>query len=446
MASFKPGENIVIEGETYRVAPHPSAPKLPFAQQGRKGTVFQIIRQRDKRPFALKVFVQRFRDPAMIKRTRAMAAYASLPGLAVCQRDVLSKTGFGRKAIQKIPDLDLSVLMPWSTGRTWFDVLCSGVQILAPVCIEITRRVAGILAGLEARGLAHCDIASGNLLVSIDTLDIHLIDVEDMYGPGLSRPGAPPTGSDGYNHRQVRDEDQWRAAGDRFAGAVIMAEMLCWHSAAFREGATEDGSFFSADEVQDPTAPKYTLVLDTLRLLPGVPEDCKNGLVSLFERAWNAPTLEDCPTLAEWVAVLDLAPRAPTGTKLTDDKLAWPVVSWKAIRPALQASPVVGFSMGGGTPITSEKLRAPRLIPIVSSFVRGPFALRWMGVPGATVYVIEASSSANFDSASQMYRGSNIIAMIDGLSPGTTYLRVRAENGAGHSSPWSESQRVEVRG
>jgi hypothetical protein len=444
MASFKPGEEITIEGDSYRVAPHPSAPKLPFAQQGRKGTVYQIVRQRDKHPFALKVFVQRFRDARMLKQAKTLSNYATMPGLAVCRRDVLSKAGFGRKTVQKHPDLEFAVLMPWSVGRTWFDVLCSGVQILPSVGIEIARRVANILVGLESKGLAHCDVASGNLLVSIDTLDIYLIDVEDMYGSGFDRPSAPPAGSDGYNHRQVRDQDQWRAAGDRFAGAVIMAEMLCWHHPAFRESSTEDGSFFAAEETQDASLPKYTLLLDTLRTLPNVPDDARNGLVALFERAWLSPTLEDCPTLAEWAATFDLIPKPTTQLKLTDDKMAWPVVSWKAIKPAIPTSPIVGFSGSGNTGSTTAVLRAPRIIPM-SPFARGSVLLRWMGVAGAVSYEVEVAASTTFDSPRQVHQGSAITATLDGLTPGLHYLRIRAIGPNGEKGGWSEIQQLEVR-
>ena len=265
MSPFKPNQELAIDKDTFLVAPHPSAPKLAFAQEGAKGTVYQIIRKQDKRSFALKVFKERFRELQMIELSKKLANFAQLPGMEVCERQVIQSAGYGKNAATKYPELEYAVVMPWSSGRTWFDVISSRASIIPQVGIEIARHTAEILATLEKNALAHCDVSSGNLLIDVDALGIKLIDVEDMYSPQLQEPSAIPHGTDGYNHKQARSEGQWRREGDRFSGAVIIVEMLCWHDKQIRESSTDEGTFFAPDEMQDQASKRYRLLSNTLR-------------------------------------------------------------------------------------------------------------------------------------------------------------------------------------
>jgi hypothetical protein len=56
---FQPevGQELVIDGVAYRVAPHPGSPSMPYGQEGRQGTVYQLVAAADRR--ALKVFKPR---------------------------------------------------------------------------------------------------------------------------------------------------------------------------------------------------------------------------------------------------------------------------------------------------------------------------------------------------------------------------------------------------
>src|SRR5437879_4334536 len=87
---FQPEVNqeLVIDAVAYHVAPHPAVPSMVYGQEGRQGTVYQLAAAADRR--ALKVFKPRHRVPAMVTLAERLATFAELPGLAVCQRVVLS--------------------------------------------------------------------------------------------------------------------------------------------------------------------------------------------------------------------------------------------------------------------------------------------------------------------------------------------------------------------
>src|SRR5262249_56339008 len=106
-------QELVIDAVAYRVARHPASPTMAYGQEGRQGVVYQLVATSDRR--ALKVFKPRHRVPAMVTLAERLAAYAELPGLAVCRRVVLS----ARRHIELLrehPDLAYSVPMPRIDG------------------------------------------------------------------------------------------------------------------------------------------------------------------------------------------------------------------------------------------------------------------------------------------------------------------------------------------
>lgn len=446
MSTFKANYELTIESERYIIAPHPSAPKHPFAQTGRKGTVYQLRHKSQSNDRALKIFAEPFRDVCMVELTNTLACYAHLPGMDVCKRQVLVPNGFGKKAIAKHPELKFSVLMPWSVGRTWFDVIASFVDIVPEVCTDIARRMAFVLAGLEKEGIAHCDISSANVLVNEETLEVQLIDVEDIYSPLLPPPSAIPTGTDGYNHKQGRAEGQWNIYGDRFAGAVIISEMLCWYSQEFRDSATEDGTYFYPTEMQDKSSSKYALLLDTLLTLPTLSQLQARQLVDLFTLAWESKTLEECPPVSQWLAVLEKTRHVPTGTRLSAQSIAWqdPLLGWKDIKigtpPA--TSPIRSFK-GELTPLRNSNLRSPRIVPIPNPLGNGSYRVSWLAVAGAEVYELEEAQDSSFSSPNVVYRGKDTLIAVDRNTKGTYFYRVRAINSE-TSSAWSPPFSVSV--
>jgi serine/threonine protein kinase len=443
MSSFKPDQEITLDRDTYRIQPHPSAPKLAFAQEGAKGTVYQVIRKSDKRVFALKVFKERFREAEMIRLSSKLADYARLPGMAVCSRQVIHQGGYGSNVLKKYPEFEYAVLMPWSSGRTWFDVISSRASIAPQVGIEIARRTSAIFASLEAASAAHCDASSGNLLIDVNTLEINLIDVEDMYSPQLSKPSSVPHGTDGYNHRQARSDGQWCPEGDRFAAAIIIVEMLCWHSDRIRENSTEDGTYFAPNEMQEPNSAKYQLMFDTLRKIDLLPSDLSERLAHQFEQIWVSQTLAECPKMGSWLSLLEQAPRVPIGTRLTDSEIRWPVIGWKELRsPERNAlSPVTSFTQFS-TP-TNNSIRRVRFMPLTNHDGRGTFTLRWLPVSEAKSYEVTRHQAPDFSDVPTVTHCGETSLLVENTPKGKYFFRVRGVS-VTETGPWSFPFQVTV--
>ena len=295
---FRPNTNdlIAIDGATYRIAEHPAAPGMPYGQTGRRATVYQLRAGDSLR--ALKVFTPAFRTPRTIENAQRLAPYAPLPGLQAATRTVLTSAVHGG-LLQQHPDLEYAVVMPWVAGETWQEIVLNRRVLSPEECRALAASLARILATMERHGLAHCDIAGPNLLITPNPAAVALVDLEELYAPGLPQPEKLPGGSPGYAHRTA-PSGLWSVRADRFAGAILLAEMLAWCDERIRAAASDE-SFFDPAEVQHPSS-RAGLMLTTLRARWGAP------FAEAFGEAWNSVSLDDCPPLAGWAELLDVAP------------------------------------------------------------------------------------------------------------------------------------------
>lgn len=291
MSEFNPGpnESLTIAGYNYIVKPHPSVPAFAFGQEGRKAFVYQIGGGPNNELYALKKFKVAYRLPELVDVCDSLARFAQWRGLEVCGRQCLHQ-GIHDDVLSEYPDLEYAALMPWITGSTWYDIVISATPLSRLEAMTFANATAQVLASLEEAGLAHCDIAAPNIIINGTTGRAHLIDVEDLYVPGFPAPSALPAGTEGYAHL-TSPEGLWKASGDRFAGAVIMAEMAGWHDPRIRKQADEE-HYFAGNEMQQDS-PRYQLMREVLT-------DLNPTLSDLFEQAWLSPTLEDCPPLKTW--------------------------------------------------------------------------------------------------------------------------------------------------
>ncbi len=285
---------IQIDGTSYTVAEHPTAPGLPYGQEGRAGTVYQLLSPAGTK--ALKVFKPRFSTPSLVMQANAIAPFSSLLGLKVCQLNVLSPSREGA-LLRQYPDLTYSLLMPWIEGMTWFDVVNSRKEFSEIESLELAQKLTSILVGLEEHGLAHCDLSSSNLIFSKtdQEISLELIDIDGMFGPGFPKPEIVLSGSPGYAHTSIQN-GSWNSQSDRFAGAVLIAEMLGWSSPDVRKAAN-DGCYFSAGEIQKD-CPHYQLLVGYLKNTFG------ESIADNFSAAWHSETLNDCPTFGKWLVSL----------------------------------------------------------------------------------------------------------------------------------------------
>jgi len=312
-------ELITIDNAVYHVAEHPALPGVPYIQRGARGFVIQLKSPGPER-YALKYFKLKYRVPDLVSIGKALRQYADLPGLRAAYRTVFT-TQTHPELIRRYPALEYGVLMPWLPGTTWFDVITRRVPLSALESLQLAQTAARVLAALEARGLAHCDIAGANVMVDRANQRVELVDIEEMYGATLPRPVEFPAGQDGYQHKRSAIKGQWSAVGDRFGAAVLIAELLGWHNARIRENSADE-HYFAASEVQQPDSPRFLLMRDLLRA------DYAPEIADTFEAAWRSADLADCPPLAIWQSVLNrLNMPAQAGTQLAPSSNVAPGVA-----------------------------------------------------------------------------------------------------------------------
>jgi hypothetical protein len=303
--AFRPSVNsqIIIENQAYTFTPHPAAKGMPYGQTGRRATVYKITNS-NKDEFALKVFTKAFRSSWNADGIQQLQGFANIQGLQVCNRSAITPDTQSN-LITQFPELKYAILMPWVQGETWFDIIGSQRPIPVELSQEISLQTAGVLAEMEQKGLAHCDLSGPNILVDLDMLSsanqnsnhpVALVDIEEMFGPGLKKPEKLPAGTSGYAHKTA-SEGLWKETADRFAGAVLLIEMLTWHDKRVRRISYED-HYFAPNELQT-NCDRYKLALQVMN------EQGKTMAADLFARAWFSSTLTECPTFLDWHVALN---------------------------------------------------------------------------------------------------------------------------------------------
>jgi len=299
-------QELVIDSVPYHIAEHPAAPGIPYGQEGRQAIVYQLAAP-DEEKRALKVFKPRYRLPALVSLADKLERFADLPGLSVCRRTVLSARRHG-DLLRQHPDLTYAVLMAWVEGPTWMEVLLEKRELSPEQSLTLARSLAEILATMEEQGLAHCDLSGPNVLLPAllpspaggrgvgGEGGVALVDVEQLHAPGLERPELLPGGSPGYAHKTAPD-GLWDSTADRFAGAVLLAEMLGWCDERVREAAWGENYFDPAEMQQD--CERYHILVKVLR------EHWGDSVATLFGRVWCSETLADCPAFGEWLVALE---------------------------------------------------------------------------------------------------------------------------------------------
>jgi len=317
---FEPfvAQEIDFNEKIFRVAPHPSAVDTPYGQEGRAAIVYKLDSIDES--LALKVFKPRFCTPNLTSIANRTLSCASIPGLAVCRRTVLTPQRQAR-LLRQFPDLTYAVLMPWIEGPTWMQVLLEKTAFTSQQALFLAQSFAQILSEMEQQGIAHGDLSAPNLILpflssseqSKSYAPVELVDVEQMYAKNLERPETIPSGSEGYAHPTVRKEKIWNDRVDRFAGAILLAEMLGWCDRQVRSAAWGE-CYFDPRELQNSNSHRYRLLRDSLLGHWGT------GVVAILDRAWNSDLLEDCPTFGSWLISLpETVPSTPImiGTKAT---------------------------------------------------------------------------------------------------------------------------------
>jgi serine/threonine protein kinase len=287
-----PGEAIQLFGERYTVQPHPGAPHMAFCAEAGRAHVYQL-RNFKGEPFAFKVFKSKFRTPNLVNATQNLKKFEHFPGLRAAKRQIVLPSD---PASRTYRNLEYAVLMHWIEGRTWFDVLGiarnNGFSISRSTAILLCNNLLTVIEGLERDNIAHTDISPGNVVVDLNTYNVELLDLEDMYIPGAEPPPFLNIGSTGYRH-YTGDQGVtcWRPEGDRYAAAVLAAEILILSDRGLVNSMTDDG-FFTTHCKNHQGALRYN---KAERLLKSIAPD----FASVFDRTWRAASLQECPRISE---------------------------------------------------------------------------------------------------------------------------------------------------
>lgn len=295
-----------IRDRTYTIAEHPMFEGMPYGQEGRQGTVYKLLSLDGGPAIAMKIFRPSFRQPAIMMKLEQMSELSQIAGLQVCSREVLYPQR-DMDLLSLFPELLYGVLMPWVEGSTWSDILHSRSELTVEQCRTLALNFAGMLAEMEQRGVAHSDLSSSNVILSglsqqitpTSGITIELVDVEDLFAEGLNEPDYLPEGKTGYTAAFAGEDVQWGIYNSRFAGAIMLCEMLAWSDPEIVQCAWGD-SYFDPNEMQQECE-RYSLMHRTLEQTYGM------ETAGLLARVWNAKDLPYCPSFGEWVLVLTAA-------------------------------------------------------------------------------------------------------------------------------------------
>jgi hypothetical protein len=255
-----------------------------YAEVGKAAKVYRVQIGNDL--FALKDFYELAQSSSVIKNTQEIKQYKDISGLSVANRSIHK---FSK------PEPSTVMLMPWVKGTAWFTYVDEEVPLSKSNSLKLAKNFARVLVGLEKKGIAHCDISGKNVFFSKNYERVELVDIEEMYAPGLHPPPDNffPAGTPGYTPDWVRMHGVWEDKADRYAAGIVLAEILAWHSSEVRQLNSSDDSFFSVEEVGVARSERYQTVKDAL-------SEHSKELVDLFESTWFSQSLEECPTLVEW--------------------------------------------------------------------------------------------------------------------------------------------------
>jgi len=305
VADFRPhlGMSVTVGASSYGFMPHPvlaADMDEVFVVEGGEALIYQLQELKTGELWALKVSKPSYRGEQIARSAATLAPYVDVPGLCLAHRVCLTRARFP-DLLGAYPDLEYAVLMPWLRGKTWAGFLldrAAGARYSGERALRLALACAHVLWELEAHHLAHTDIASGNLVLMDDLARVELFDIENLYQPHAPTPKHVSRGTPGYQHRRLGREGQWRPEGDRFAGAILLAEMLSWWDPAVR-AATPEGaeSLFRPRELQEARGARWQAVRDAIWAL-------RPPALALFDQAWASTSLEGCPELASWAWAL----------------------------------------------------------------------------------------------------------------------------------------------
>lgn len=301
MIEFRPDlmTRLLIHSSYYEFLPHPVLPGEVHRVLREQATTYQLRRYPDNTQWALRVCNPGYRETQIVQKTEYLQQFQNLPGLRAANRICLTKAAFP-ELLSMYPALEFAVLMPWILGPTWagfMDDANISASYTMQQALELALTMSHTLWSLETSHLTHTDVAGDNVVV-INPRRVELIDLDGLYSHGMPLPPKPSRGWRGYQHRNLDQRGNCRPEGDRYAGAILLTEMLTWWKPLVR-ALTDGDSFFQLGNQEQPE-----LLTRRLKAVRATLREISPGLQQLFDRAWNSASPAECPDFAMWVMAL----------------------------------------------------------------------------------------------------------------------------------------------
>ncbi|MBX3037145.1 MAG: protein kinase [Anaerolineales bacterium] len=424
MVEFSPPPGYIIEinGSKYEVCNHPEANHLAFGIEQGEAIVYQI-KNLSHEYFALKIFKSDYPKDNIIQKTTELKKFSKLNGLSVCNRTCLTESN--SRSIRQHPELKNSILMPWIKGETWSSIIQKKFEFKKSHSLGFAKKLSDVMYNLEKHNLAHCDISDGNVILDIENGGyVELIDIEHLYYKNSNKPEHLPAGSNGYAHKEAK-QGLWSETSDRFALAILLTEIICWHNKDFRDSVVNE-NIFPQDFIH-ASCEQYLLAKKILSTF-------SKKLVSLFESAWSSEYIIECPTAFDWFSAID---------NISNPS---PVKGWKPLLPIKNNNI---RSKSNPKPPTVEQItksahsNAPELFYSKDQDGFSSGVIRWITNMAETDFELQVAKDVNFKEVIKISKIIKREFILSELSPDVYFLRVRAIKDGGLGG-WSNVLKISI--
>lgn len=289
---------------------HPRYENLAHREEGEQGEAYHLVQETHKREWILK----KFKADRQLEHKHLVAIRSLVPRgiscMAAAKRLILApedlKAGDDLYSSPELAQwLQDTVLMPSVPGKSWNEVIVEirkGVRTI-PLFhrVGFAQSLANTVGALEDNGCAHRDLSQHNIFLDLQEYIVYLVDWDSLFHGSLSFHKSTPVGTEGYIAPWVRDKYEkwdarksWNRKGDRFALAILIAELLLVDKDA---PSYYDGALFSQEMYFNPGNPH---LLRAREALAGFGESSGD----LFYQALTATSYDDCPAPARWEEAL----------------------------------------------------------------------------------------------------------------------------------------------
>lgn len=314
---------IVLRDQEYKFLADESFPGRVYENNiGARAIIYKIQNIQSGTIHALKIFRPQYQF-SYSKETfdYAQRTLCNIPAFAwIAQRFMINQANDSTLLRARANTfLENAIVMPWLEFDNITDVrflVKKGYLTLTnDDTFKIARSFFESMHQLELLGIAHGDIASSNILIDTTNHKVHIIDVEDIFHDSLVKPKAVldgPGGSQGY--RFSASFSSWDVMADRFASAVLIAELL----------TLNDTDIVSAvqDNRKETTFTQMELDLRHSDTADSLIRQIEAKLTAidvqagpLFKRAMSAQFLNRVPAITEWMQIF-LPPPPPCPKKI----------------------------------------------------------------------------------------------------------------------------------